>query len=350
MEKKSNDPLPFSVAVVYSKPTKDMAKSSFVATDDDTEISAIEVQEALQKHHIHAFLFPVTSETIDEISTIHADCIFNLIEWSGKDFDLAIKAMKCIENTGIPFTGASTYNYTISSDKKLMKELFDTFHIPTPKWQICVTGDEDIRTDFSFPVILKLELEHCSIGLSKDAIVEDVKDLKRKIKEKIKRFKQPILVEEYIEGRELQVTALVRDSKVMVLPACEVIFKEQGKDAFLTYESRWNEDHPDYKQSYVELAKLSKDLEKRLTDVCLALFTKLQYNDYTRVDIRLDKHEHIFILEANANPGLGDEDEYAMTVSYRAEGYTFDMIIMDILKSAMKRFGKSVSINPSLER
>lgn len=350
MEKKSSDPLPFSVAVVYSKPTKDMMASSFVATDDDTEISAIEVQEALQKHHIDAFLFPVTSETIESISTIHADCIFNLIEWSGKDFDLAIKAMKYIENTGIPFTGASTYNYTISSDKKLMKELFDKFHIPTPKWQICVTGDEEIRADFSFPVILKLELEHCSIGLSKDAIVEDMKDLKRKIKEKIKKFKQPVLVEEYIDGRELQVTVLVRDGKVVVLPACEIVFREQGKDAFLTYESRWNEDHPDYNQSYLKLPKLSATLKKQLEDVCLELFSKLQYNDYTRVDIRLDKNEHIFVLEANANPGLGDEDEYAMTVSYRGQGYTFDMVIIDILKSAMKRFGKSISINPSLER
>lgn len=333
-----------SVAVLYSMPSEHMQTTSYVAADDDTKKSAIEVCAALKKSGINAFLFPVSPQTIPSIKDIKADCIFNIIEWTGLDMPFAVKAMDLLEKTGIPFTGASKENYIMNSDKKIMKQMFDARGIPTPRWQVFETGEEEISKTLHFPVILKLCTEHCSIGLNHDAFVGKRKDLRKRVQEKIKTFKQPVLVEEYIDGKELQATVLCREGKLVVLPPAEIEFEKHGKYGFLTYESRWDENHPDYEMSWMHVTRLGKKKLRYLEDICIKLFTLLNYNDYTRVDIRMNEKGEIFVLEANSNPGLGDDPDYAMTVSCRKAHISFNSLIVGILTSCLRRYGKETPL------
>jgi len=336
------------IAVIYSLPTRRALSSPFVATDEDTKESAEEVAEALESKGADVTLFPVSEDTIDTISSIEADVIFNLIEWDGLDMPLFLRAMELIEQSEIPFTGSSITTMRTLSDKANMKEALDAGGIPTPRWQLFTQphfsqsgagftdGSEPVREDFMYPVIMKLALTHCSIGLTRSAVVDQPEDVACQVKKHIATHHQSVYVEEFIDGREFQVTIIEEKREPRVLPPAEIIFKKGGKDSFLTFESRWNEKHPDYHLSSVKLAVVSPYLKKRLEDVSLAAFRSLGFGDYARMDIRT-RGEEPFILEANTNPGLGDSDDYGMTVSYKAVGWTFADFCWKIVESCLRR-------------
>src|SRR4030042_2652159 len=111
-----------TIAVVYSVPTRRALASPFADTEEDTVDSAEEVYEALKTKGASPFLVPVSEDTIGLVSRIRADCIVNLIDWTGLDLPLSDSAFTAIEHTGIPYTGAPRENYLMTSDKILMKK------------------------------------------------------------------------------------------------------------------------------------------------------------------------------------------------------------------------------------
>lgn len=325
-----------NIAIIYSLPTRRALRTPFKGADEDTKDSALEIAEALQSKNVEVILVGVSEDTINEISRVKADGIFTLIEWDGMDIPLFLKAMNLIDQTRIPYTGSSLSVMTVLADKVKMKEALDLAGIPTPRWQLFRDGTEPVRDDFYYPVIMKLALTHCSIGLTRSAVVDRPEDLAFQVKKHIATHQQPIYVEEFIEGREFQVTIIEEKDGLRVLPPAEIVFKKGGKDSFLTFESRWNEKHPDYHLSSVKLAEVSPYLKKRLDDVSLAAFRSLGFSDYARMDIRT-RGEEPFILEANTNPGLGDSDDYGMTISYKAVGWTFADFVWKIAGSCLRR-------------
>ena len=121
-----------------------------------------------------------------------------------------------------------------------------------------------------------------------------------------------------------------------MLPPAEILFYGGGGPQFLTYESRWDESHPDYDASTVEVAKLSLHQLKYLEKICLEAFRAFGFRDYSRIDIRM-RGDTFYILEANANPGLGDDEDYGMTVSYKAAGMTFSDFMWEIVQAALRK-------------
>ena len=217
-----------------------------------------------------------------------------------------------------------------------MKRLFEQNNLPTARFQIFETGQEHVRSDFHYPVIIKPALEHCSIGLSPDAIVESESMLARRVADRIKKFEEPMVVEEFITGREFQVTALETGEGIQVLPPAEVVFDTRSPIHMLTYDSRWDDATVEYKTSHVAVPKLDERLLANIERTTKETFKALGFRDYTRLDIRL-RGEEVIILEANSNPGLSDDAEYGMTLSYRAIGWTFADFIWKIVESALRR-------------
>jgi D-alanine-D-alanine ligase len=333
---------PHAIAVVYSLPTKRALASPYADTEQDTVDSAEEVYAALKVKGASPKLVPVAEDSIDAISGIRADCIVNLIDWTGLDLPLSDVAFTAIEHTGIPYTGATRENYLTTSDKILMKKALDAHKLPTSRWQLFEIGTEPVRRDFDYPVIVKLAFEHCSIGLTHDAVVDNVQELAVRVRQRIKTFGEPVIAEEFIIGREFQVTVLETPDGIRILPPAEIVFDTQGPESLLTYESRWEETTKDYASSRVVLPKLSAFLSTVIDSVARKTFTELGFRDYARLDIRT-RESTIFILESNSNPGLSDSDEYGMTVSYKASGMTFADFVWTIVGSAMRRFTQSIA-------
>lgn len=325
-----------NITVVYSTPTRRSRASKFADTDVDTVESAEEVARALEEKGNAVTLFPVDEDHIAEIKKIRADLIFNLIEWTGLDIPLVSKAFAALTKTGILMTGATFTNYITTADKVSMKKLFDTHALPTARWQVFVTGDETVRKDFRYPVIIKPSLEHCSIGLTRDAVVGSVVSLVRQVRVMIAKFRQPMVVEEFIAGREFQVTIIDTAKGLQVLPPAEIVFDTKSETNMLTYDSRWDDATTEYKTSHVAIANLTPSLANAIEDITKKTFVDLGFRDYARLDIRTRGSE-IFILEANSNPGLSDDMEYGMTLSYKALGWTFADFIWKIVEFALRR-------------
>ncbi len=329
------------IAVLFSLPTKRATESKFIATDDDTVESAHEVEEALKEKGADAFLVAVAEDSIEKtIMGIQADCIVNIIDWTGLDLPLSIEAMDVLVQTGIPFTGASRDAFARGADKVLMKQTMGAHQLPTPKWQLFEIGNELVRNDFSYPCIVKLAKEHCSVGLGSGSIVNNAEELIVKVREQLITYTQPIIAEEFLSGREFQITLYEDITGLIMLPPAEVTYKVQGTQAMLSYESRWNEDHPDFHTSGMALAKLTKEQLNDFEKICKVAFTAFQFDDFTRIDARFNDKDQLLILEANANPGLSDHPLYGMTVSYMAVGMTFADFVWKIVQSCMRRAGK----------
>ncbi|KKU83841.1 MAG: D-alanine-D-alanine ligase [Microgenomates group bacterium GW2011_GWA2_47_8] len=327
------------ITIIYSLPTSRARATPYKATDEDTKDSAEEVAASLTTKGAAVELVAVSEDSMDGIAKISADVIFNLIEWDGLDTPLSLAAFDALEATQIPYTGATKEAIIVCNDKAKMKAALDTAGLPTPRWQLFVTSEEPIRPDLQFPVIIKLAREHCSVGLTKDAVVARPEDLPSIVKERVNTFHQPVYAEEFITGREFQVTLLDSEKGLMVLPPAEIMFDTHGTNAFLTYNSRWEEGHADYKESHVTKATLTPLLMQRLYRISHKTFRAFGFHDYSRLDIRL-RGEEIFILEANANPGLGDSDDYGMTVSYKAVGMTFADFCWEVVGSCLRRNNK----------
>ncbi len=220
-----------NVAVVYNLPTKRASGTKYMESEDDTAESAREVQNALESHGHTVTLVPVAENKIaSTIENIQVDCIFNIIEWTGPDLPLSDRALEAMGKTGIPVTGATRTNFMETSDKRSMKKALDRLGLPTALWQEFTTGREPVRADFHYPVIVKPPLEHSSVGLTHDAVVKNKEELTARIKERIETLREPMIAEEFLDGREFQVTVIEKNGSPWVLPAAEVVYKTKGTE------------------------------------------------------------------------------------------------------------------------
>ncbi len=324
------------ITVPYSLPTRRSVKTSYAATDEDTKSTATAVAAALTSNGAQVTLLPISEDTIGDIRGISADCIFNLIEWDGLDMALALQAFGELESLGIPFTGVSRAALEGIADKVRMKEALTSAGLPTPEWQLFQTGKETIGKALPFPVIVKPLYEHCSVGLTHEAVVSEPKKLVQIVRKQLAHYQQPVFAEEFIIGREFQVTVVARAGGIDVLHPSEILFTTAGTRAFLTYGGRWDPKDPDWTISTAVLAKLSAVLQSKLIEVSKRAFRTLMYRDYSRLDIRT-RGSDVFILEANANPGVEDSTGYGMSISFHAEGMNFSDFLWEIVDSALRR-------------
>ena len=329
------------IAVIYSLPSTNAQNRRFVVTDEDTKESAEEIHSSLTRLGFNVSIYPVKISEIESIKHIHADAFFNVLEWDGNDLPSLVKATELLAQIGKPFTGSDAKTINITADKVLSKKALVRYGLPTANCQVFETGTEIINQDLVFPVIIKPSLEHCSIGLGPESVVQTPEILKRVIQEKVREFVQPFVVEEFIAGREFQVSVYEKNGNPIVLPLAEVVFQKNDPNEFLTFESRWDDSHADYQKSKIVLLQGDKELSDKVSLIAQKTFNTFQFHDYARLDIRVREND-IFILEANANPGLGDDDDYGMTVSYKAGGMSFDDFILGIVISSFRRFGREI--------
>ena len=327
-----------NIAILYNKPSARFSTdATHKAAEEDTEESAKEILHALTRKGAVASLVPVTENTILEtVNDINADLVFNLIEWTGVDTEYAMQTFDALNKSGLHYTGATKENYRDTCDKIITKKFCKKYGLPTADWQEFTTGDETIRLT-QFPVLVKVSSEHSSVGISKDSIAQNAEDLVCVVRDRIGRYHQRVFAETFLPGREFQVTLVQKNAGLVILPPAEIVYTKGTAVPLLTYESRWNSDHADYMNSTVRLAALEKGPEKILNSLCRSAFWKFGFRDYARFDIRCDEKEYPYFLELNSNPGLGDDPEYGMTVSYKAAGMKFADFIWEIVESATRR-------------
>ncbi len=300
------------------------------------------VQEALSKNGYKTSLFNMNSDIkrlIQFIEEKDPDLIFNLCESVGDQSTHEMFVAGLYELLGVPYTGASAFSLGLCQNKVRTKQVLSFHKIRVPKFALYKNTNEVIEEQFDlkFPVIVKPSLEDASVGIDNGSVVENFAALKKRVRLIFQNFDQPALVDEYIEGRELNV-ALIGNRRPIIFPISEIDFSGLPSDLprIVTYAAKWMEGTDEYKGTVgVCPAQIPADVEKQSKEIALLAYRVMGCRDYARVDMRLDKNNNLYVIEVNPNPDISDDAGFAR--SARAYGFSFDEIINKIVEYALER-------------
>jgi D-alanine-D-alanine ligase len=272
------------------------------------------------------------------LRTEKPDVIFNLCESVGNESIHEMHVAGIFELLNIPYTGASALTLGIALNKALVKDLLIANGLPTPGYQLIkspikISLDERLR----FPLIVKPSREDASVGIDSNSVVYSLGELRKRIRYIFEQFDQPALVEEYIDGRELNV-AILGNSKPEVLPISEIDMSTLPKQyhRIITYNAKWVKGTDEYEHTKgICPAPLPTELEISIKEMALKAYQLIGCRDYARIDFRLSKNNKPYILEVNPNPDISDDAGFAR--SARAAGYKFEELISKIVELALER-------------
>ncbi|MGE4357384.1 MAG: ATP-grasp domain-containing protein [Candidatus Omnitrophota bacterium] len=267
------------------------------------------------------------------------DFVFNIAEGRNGCVGRESQVPAILDFLGIPYTGSNVLTMAIALDKAYTKKLCILEGIPTPKFQLFSTGKETLDPSLRFPLIVKPNAEGSAKGISKDSVVYDKKRLLAQI-EKIKsEYKQTVLVEEFIEGKEITVGIIGNDTP-LVLPILEIDFSSCKGSGEFFYSWRMKEFQGDLEKKLTPTfycpARIRREVAERISCLALRIYRLLGCYDLCRMDFRLDKKENPYFLEVNPLPGL-DPEESNFPLMARAGGLSYNELINRILESAVRR-------------
>ncbi|MDP2749939.1 MAG: ATP-grasp domain-containing protein [Nanoarchaeota archaeon] len=268
------------------------------------------------------------------------DLVFNIAEGlRGESRESHIPAM--LEMLGIPYTGSGPLTLAVTLDKARTKEILNHYNIPNAKFKVFNSEKEQLG-DLKFPLIIKPLAEGSSKGIKDDCVVYDEKKLKKKVSEIIKKYKQPALVEEFLDGREFTVGIIGNGKEAKVLPIIELNFDFLPKNAAKidSYEAKWIWDDGTSKiDPLICPAKLDKNTKKAIEDVALKAFNVLGCKDWARLDIRFDKDNQPNIIEVNSLPGIipDPKENSRLPRAAYAAGMSYEELLGKVIDVAGKR-------------
>jgi D-alanine-D-alanine ligase len=225
-----------------------------------------------------------------------------------------------LEELGFTFTGADSQALQFSQDKPAVKERLIKHDIPTPCWQVYETV-EALDWD-CFPAIVKPAYEHCSFGITHEAVVHTRQELSQQVAKVTETFRQPVLVEDFIDGREFHVT-VVGNGRLQMLPIAEMDFSgiQEDRGRLCTYDSKFAPASSDYQMIQLRLpASLFIEETHDLEKVAIAAYQATDCRDYARLDIR-QRNGTFYVLDVNPNADISPDTSLAL--SAELAGYSY---------------------------
>ena len=256
---------------------------------------------------------------------------------------------------GIPYSGSDPFTLTLCLDKARTKETL-TFHgIATPRFAV-VRNVEGLRaaTDvLSFPLFVKPLHEGSSKGITDGNLCWDRPHLVRQTKFLLENYNQPVLVEEYLPGKEFTCAVLGNGDEATVLPLVGMNFESlpQGALPIYSFDAKFVWDRPENPLDIFQCpARITKELQASIERVTLDAFRVLGCRDWARIDVRLDAAGNPNVLEVNPLPGILPDpaDNSCLPKAARAAGIGYDELIQSCLKYAAARQGVDLAL-PSVQ-
>lgn len=290
----------------------------------------------------HDYVFvEADPDIVERLKDVRPDLVFNRSEGvRGESRESHIPSI--LEMLGIPYVGPNVLTTAICLNKGWTKKLLTYHGIQTPTFHIVASLDEARATDFRFPVILKPNEEGSSVGVNEDNVVRNTAQLEKKLTTMLDEYEQPILAEQFIEGREFS-TGILGSNKgePEVLPILEVDFTRMPQaQGVLGQRAKTIYDALDHYVCPAEVDDITKaELERISLEVC----KHLDVRDFARIDFRMNDNAEVFFLEINPLPGM-DFDPEEQDISFypymaMQAGYTYDDLIRRLIESAASRYG-----------
>jgi len=335
-------PPPLKIGIAYNLQHGFLSKVEDMEAEYDSLDTIKAIQKVLQSAGIDAELLEADSDFVSRVKAANVDLVFNIAEGThGRGRESQIPAI--LSFLGIPFSGSDETTLAVSLDKALAKRLLSTFRINTPAYQYLKTPvfhrDETLR----FPLIVKPDSEGSGKGITELAVVSDESQLNRVLSRNFSLYGEPMLLEEYIPGREFTVGILGNGTLTTVFEPMEICYLHaDGKERIYSYKVKKN-----YKQ-YVEYrcppdldSKLCEQMKRSARDI----YDALECRDFSRIDFRLSDDGILYFIEINPLPGLAPGySDYPMLAQYC--GMDYRTLILSVLNCALMRYGmKPLALN-----
>ncbi|MDF1564097.1 MAG: ATP-grasp domain-containing protein [Deltaproteobacteria bacterium] len=279
------------------------------------------------------------SRTVARLEALRPDLVFNTAEGHRGRFREAFYP-GLFEELGFPYTGSDAYVCAVTLDKQLTKVLLEEHGVPSPRGVLIERAGQPVP-QLRYPVIVKPNYEGSSKGISQDSVVESRAELQAKLKDWLKRYPTGVLVEEYIEGRDVVVPFLAKASPETggVLAAGEYTFdpKVTAGRKYLIYEYDLKQTLSDAVSVQVP-AELDLDLAERLAELSRTIYRALGIRDLGRIDFRVTPEGEPYFIEINALPSL--EPGAGIYQSAALAGLeTMESVLGAVIGSAAERWG-----------
>jgi len=260
------------------------------------------------------------------------DFVFNLSTGGGK-YNKQVHVPALLDVLGISFTGSPAGVHALCMDKGLTKLVLQKNNIPTPRFAV-ITNPSEITDPGFYPAFVKPSREGSAEGVSEKSVVGSSIELEKQVVTLYKAFKEPILVEEFIEGREFTVGIVGNAEQARVLPILEIDFSAlpEGLERFYSHRVKH---HYAEKTRYICPARLKTKQVEELENYALKAYKALGMLDYARIDVRMnDKGFHI--IEVNSLPLL--VPVYSdLTKMLEPIGWSYDDLILNIFEASISR-------------
>lgn len=276
---------------------------------------------------------PVDGRFMERLTEADVDIAFNTYSGAtGRAAQFQVCAV--MDLVGTRYTGSRSEVHALGLAKHTTKKVLRHDGLPTPSSQSLYAPDDPVGANLRFPLIVKPAREGSSVGISEDSVVASQDQLGRVLRRTLANYEGPVLVEEFIEGREFTV-GVMGNSPPSALPVVEVDFAAAGRGArgFYSHELK--------SQDLVAIrcpAQISPAQTDRLQQLAVAAFRSLECLDYARVDFRVDSCGQPYILELNTLPGM-KEGYSDFPRAAAAAGYTYRGLILALLSIAAERYG-----------
>lgn len=311
--------LPKKVGIIFSDVKRDyFPTESQYLTEKDAYREAKVIATYLKKMKIKASLYPANSTLAQKLKYHRPHVALNLVgSVKGNEY-LASTIPALLELLEIPYTGAGILGESLSYNKFLVKKVLEQNGVPVPHYQLFNTPSDPLDSTLRFPLISKLNEIHGAVEITKNSVSDDEKHLRRRIKFLINTYSQPVLVEEFIVGREIT-AILVEGLNKKVYLAEKILHKMDGqKYIFASFEYQWH----------------GKTIYRKFRDPILTEYVKRAFDitrmsDYGKFDIRLDSSGRYYFLDCNSNPAFGPK-ELDCAIANILDIY--DISFIDILK------------------
>jgi len=339
MRRSVTSKMPGKVLVIYSAvEPAERGEAHDITTDLEAVETAAVVAENLRTLGYDAQIHEITAlEDVNRLLDAYDPdqlLIFNLCEHLGRRSSGESEIAARMEDLGIHYTGTPPWGLMACLDKAQTKNILETYDILTPPYGVFARSNQP--SCVAFPAIVKPLTEDASLGISRESVVFDEAMLQKRVQYVLDVYQQPALVEEYIVGREFNISVWGNDS-VQVLPLAELSF-EQWSDPyqqFCHFDVKWTPESLEYQTMPVICpASVDEVVAARIRATARRAYSALGCCDYGRVDIRL-RDGIPYVLEVNPNPCLAPDAGVANAA--RVAGYDYPIMVSQIVKLAWER-------------
>ena len=298
-----------------------------------------QVLDALQKLGHEPFLYSLEGEeSLLGLARCPADLIFNLTESYAGDDSKDVHVAAFLDLLEMRYTGSGPHGLHLGQDKALAKKIILYHGVRTPSFVVAEGGEFELGENLSFPVIVKPCSGGGSVGIDAGSVVHHRQEMLERARLIQDELHCPALVEQYVEGRELYVGILGNDPPV-ALPLVELDLSRlpEGMPHIAGREVKWVTETEAYK---VTRSAIATDLDEQLAasakEAALGAYRALQLRDYARIDLRLAPDGKLYVIDANPNPWLVVEAEFALAA--REAGRSYTELVGEIVEVALARY------------